>query len=159
MKQGYGPIRGDFAQKILIENLTDISCAESGYPRPHQVRSCEIEAIPDPDAMITLLLPEELVAALGLEIFDEQSYRAPDGQAISSFCASAIRLTVFGREMMTDCLVGPAGCRPVLGHLVMSRLDLICDAESGVLRPRADVLIIKMRTLSGARSYQAAGRG
>ena len=40
--------------------------------------------------------------------------------------------------MDTDCLVGPPRCEPVLGQLVLERLDLIADPVKRVVSQRPE---------------------
>jgi hypothetical protein len=41
--------------------------------------------------------------------------------------ARLLSVSVAGRQMDTDCLVGPPRCEPLLGQLVLERLDLLVD--------------------------------
>ena len=52
--------------------------------------------------------------------------------------AGAIYLTLAGRTMKTDCLVGPPGCTPLIGQTVMEELDLICDSTKRTITPRPE---------------------
>ena len=53
-----------------------------------------------------------------------------------------------GKNGPQHCLVGPAGCEPLVGRIVMAALDLIADPHLGTLTPRPespDRPIIKMK--------------
>ena len=47
-------------------------------------------------------------------------------------------LALGDRQMDTDCLVGPPRCEPLLGQLVLERLDLIVDSVKPVVSPRPE---------------------
>lgn len=40
--------------------------------------------------------------------------------------------------MKTDCLIGPPQCEPLIGQLVLERLDLIIDPLKGTITPRPE---------------------
>ena len=52
--------------------------------------------------------------------------------------AGPLVLTALGRTMNTDCLVGPPQCEPLLGQVVLERLDLIVDPTKGQLTVRPE---------------------
>jgi hypothetical protein len=52
--------------------------------------------------------------------------------------ARLLSLTLAGRQMDTDCLVGPPRCEPQLGQLVLERLDLVVDPLRRTVSPRPE---------------------
>jgi hypothetical protein len=52
--------------------------------------------------------------------------------------AGPLVLTTLGRTMNTDCLVGPPRCEPLLGQVVLERLDLIVDSAKRQLTVRPE---------------------
>ena len=83
------------------------------------VRRVETDVLVDTDA-INVLLPKDMVEALGLApLADDRSVEMP--------FAGPLVFTTVGRTMITDCLVGPPRCEPLLGQIVLERLDLIVD--------------------------------
>ena len=52
--------------------------------------------------------------------------------------AGPLVLTALGRTMNTDCLVGPPRCEPLLGQVVLERLDLIVDPTRHQLTVRPE---------------------
>ena len=52
--------------------------------------------------------------------------------------AGPLALTTVGRTMNTDCLVGPPRCKPLLGQVVLERLDLIVDSTKRQLAVRPE---------------------
>ena len=52
--------------------------------------------------------------------------------------AGPIVLGALGRSMNTDCLVGPPRCEPLLGQVVLERLDLTVDSANRRLTVRPE---------------------
>ena len=50
--------------------------------------------------------------------------------------AGPVPVRIGSRSMSTECIVGPAGSEPLVGHLVLERLDLIADRTNRTLTPR-----------------------
>ena len=42
------------------------------------------------------------------------------------------------RQMDTDCFVGPPQCEPLVGQIVLERLDLIVDLSMRTIAPRPE---------------------
>lgn len=124
---------GEIRVVVQLQNAIDAALKRRRKP----VRSAEVEAVVDTGAVMTLL-PEEIVAALGLERRGSMTAVLANDQKIELQIARNLQLTVVGREMTTDCLIGPVGCIPLVGQLVMERLDLIADPGKGTLTVRPD---------------------
>jgi hypothetical protein len=65
--------------------------------------------------------------------------------------ASGIHLAIGDREMSASCLIGPPGCEPLVGQLVMEELDLIPDPLLKTLTPRPEspfLPTLKMKSLA-----------
>jgi hypothetical protein len=52
--------------------------------------------------------------------------------------ARLLSLTLANRQMDTDCLIAPPRCEPLLGQLVLERLDLIVDPLRQTVAPRPE---------------------
>jgi hypothetical protein len=128
-------------QRLRLANLRDKLMLQAGNISEKDVRAIEIDAVVEPDSMITVL-PPGLVESLGLEQRGE--------------FAGALSLEIFDREMHTDCRVGPAGSEPTIGHIVMARLDLVIDPTGTALAPRSPILTLKMKALMRERPSIAA---
>ena len=87
---------------------------------------------------VLMLLPQELVEALGLRRVDKAVVALADDRKVEMDMAGSIGLTILGRTMVTDCLVGPLGCEPLIGQVVLERLDLIPDPLKRTLSPRPE---------------------
>jgi clan AA aspartic protease len=120
---------GEIRVKALLHNDS------SGGRRRR--RGLEIDAVVDTGAVMTLL-PQEVAEKLGLKSRSTTIVQLANDQRIELPCSQGFRLTIAGREMFTDCLIGPPGCTPLIGQLVMERLDLIADPGRRTLTVRPE---------------------
>lgn len=128
---------GEIRTLIKLENRDDRTLFKAGNITQERVRSREIDAVVDTGAVMTLL-PQDLVEDLGLEMLDRRLVQLADDRKIELPCAAGLTLTIVGRQMTTDCLVGPPGCEPLIGQIVMECLDLIPDPYRRTLTPRPE---------------------
>jgi predicted aspartyl protease len=144
--------RGEIRAQVRLENHDDRAAFKAGRLAEKDIRAQELEAVVDTGAVMTLL-PQDLVEALGLEIFGKAVVALADETRIELPKAGTMTLTVAGRTMHTDCLVGPPGCEPLLGQLVMEELDLIADPAKRTLtvRPESPYLpTLKLKSCASA---------
>lgn len=122
---------GEIRSKIKLENYRDRATGRK------RVRSAEIEAIVDTGAVM-MLLPQDLVEDLGLNIIGTTRVLLANDEGVELPNAGLLHITVAGREWDTDCLVGPPGCEPLIGQLILERLDLIPDPVRRTLTVRPE---------------------
>ena len=128
---------GEVRARLVLENQSDRVLADAGHLDSARIRRVELDALVDTGAVMTLL-PQEVVEALGLPLdgkiivtlANEETIELPRGRLLS--------LALGDRQMDTDCLVGPPRCEPLLGQLVLERLDLIVDPVKHVVSPRPE---------------------
>ena len=128
---------GEIKAKVRLVNLRDTMRFEDGNLPEDRVRVREIEAVADTGAVLTLL-PQDLVEALGLKTLRRVVVQLANDQKIELDLAGGLELTVAGRTVTTDCLVGPPGCTPLIGQIVMEALDLIADPVKRTLTVRPE---------------------
>ena len=128
---------GEIRTKVRLENMEDRALCKAGVVRKEDVRVREIEAVVDTGAVM-VLLPQDLVEDLGLEISGRFIVQLADDRKVELPHSSGFHLTIAGREMPADCLVGPPGCEPLVGQLVLERLDLIPDPVRRTLTVRPE---------------------
>ncbi len=87
---------------------------------------------------VLVLLPQDMVEALRLDILDKAIVALANDQKIEMSRAGPLRVTVAGRTTTTDCLVGPPGCEPLLGQVVLESLDLVVDPLKQTITPRPE---------------------
>jgi predicted aspartyl protease len=128
-----GEVRG----RLILENQSDRVLAEAGHLDVARVRHVEIDALIDTGAVMTLL-PQDVVEALGLPLDGHIIVTLANEDRVELPRARLLSLTLSGRQMDTDCLVGPPQCEPLVGQLVLERLDLIIDPVRQVISPRPE---------------------
>ncbi len=85
-----------------------------------------------------VLLPQDAVEALGVKILGKTIVTLANEEKIELSVSGQICLTIGDRKWTTDCLVGPPRCEPLIGQLVMERLDLIVDPLKQTITPRPE---------------------
>ena len=128
-----GDEMGRVHAQVKLTNDTDLQDARRGMVPPGSVRTARIEALVDTGATM-LLLPAEVVAALGLPYERTRKVRYADGRVEEVPWIGSLRVEVLGREMMCGALVAPAGTTPLLGQLQLEELDLIVDTKNRELK-------------------------
>jgi len=138
---------GDVYVEIILENFRDRVLSESGYLETGKVRAEKVKVLADSGCTI-LALPQDLVERLGLTIkregvivtyADERKETRPD--------AGTLTVRVGDRSMETDCVVNPPASEPLLGQIILERLDLLVDCKEGKLVPRPESPYLPMLKL------------
>ena len=128
---------GEVRATIILENQTDRIREEAGHMDSSRVRRVELDSLVDTGAVMTLL-PEDVVDILGLPRDGRIIVTLANEQKIELPRARLLSLTLKDRQMDTDCLVGPPRCEPLIGQLVLERLDLIVDPIKRTVSPRPE---------------------
>ena len=126
---------GQVMTKVTLWNNTDLDMADRGLIPREAVRKVEIEALVDTGAS-TLVLPQDVVDALGLTIFDHLPVRLADGKRYAWPIAGSLRISILDRGMQCDAYVAPVGAPALIGQIPLERLDLIVDPRSQEVRVR-----------------------
>jgi clan AA aspartic protease len=144
-------------EKITLTNSYDEEkVRSSGYWRPEEVRSIEVDALVDTGAM-TLVLPADVVENLGLREAGRRKVRYANGDVAEIPWVAGVRLTVLGRETVTTALVEKAGKTPRIGQIPLEELDLLVDPTSRALRVNPDSPDAPLLDLLAAASRDASG--
>jgi len=129
---------GDVYVEIVVENYIDKILSKRGYLEPEKIRSEKIRVLADSGCTM-LVLPQDLVERLGLEITGEKVIVTyANEQKEERPVAGTLTVRVGDRSMETDCIVGPPASEPLLGQIVLERLDLLVDCKEGRLVPRPE---------------------
>ncbi len=128
---------GEVRTKILLENDHDVYLLKEGKIKKKDVRSIEIDALVDTGAVM-ILLPQDVCEKLGLEKIDKAIVSLANEEKIELDVVGTVSLMIGTRKMKTDCLMGPPQCEPLIGQLVLERLDLIVDPLKRTLSPRPE---------------------
>lgn len=128
---------GEIKVKVRLENVRDLLLKEEGKLGKRKVRSADIEAVIDTGAVM-MLLPQDLVESLGLDVAGKTIVTLADETKKELDVAKRIAVTIAGRQWETDCLVGPPACEPLIGQLILERLDLVIDPLKRTVTPRPE---------------------
>lgn len=120
-------------QKIKLTNSQDEKDVRRGLLTADEVRTLEIEALVDTGATM-LMLPEDVVAGLGLLPDGFRKVRYADGRVREVPWVSGIRISILGRETVLNALVEEVGTTPLIGQIPLEELDLLVDPKSRELR-------------------------
>jgi clan AA aspartic protease len=123
--------------QLRLENAGDRILADAGHLDASAVRDASVEALVDTGAVMALL-PQDLVERLGLPTNGSIIVTLANEQRVEFPRARHLSLAIGDREMDTDCLVGPPQCEPLVGQLVLERLDLIVDPLQRTVTPRPE---------------------
>ena len=100
-------------------------------------RSAEVEAVIDTGATM-LVLPEDVVAALGLKKVRDVRVRYANGQGDVKTIYGIVTVEIQGRTGNFDVLAEPEGSQPLVGQIVLEELDLVVDPRSRKLTPNPE---------------------
>ncbi|MEW6557145.1 MAG: aspartyl protease family protein [Elusimicrobiota bacterium] len=128
---------GEIRVKVRLENEVDLFLYEENKIVKKKVRSAEVDALVDTGAVM-VLLPQDLVEKLGLRKFGKAIITLANEEKVELDKAGTVALTIGDRQMKTACLVGPPGCEPLIGQLVLEELDLIPDPLKRTITPRPE---------------------
>jgi clan AA aspartic protease len=120
-------------QKITLTNSYDEEDVTRGHRKTADVRSTEIEALVDTGATM-MVLPADAVSRLGLLPAGYRKVRYADGRVAEVPWVSGIRITILGRDTVTNALVEATGTTPLIGQIPLEELDLLVDPKSRELR-------------------------
>ena len=119
-------LMGKVLVSAKIENLKDLYLAEQGIIPHSQVRSVEVhDALVDSGATM-LSLPKRLIEQLGLGPVRTRQARTAAG-TITVQIYSATRLTIQGRDCLSDVSELPDDCPALIGQVPLEILDFVVD--------------------------------
>jgi predicted aspartyl protease len=97
----------------------------------------EIDACVDAGAVM-LLLGRDVVERLDLKITGKAVVILADDGKQEMERAGPVSVELGDRSGHFDCLVGPVGCEPLIGQIILEALDLIVDSSRQTVRPRPE---------------------
>jgi clan AA aspartic protease len=113
---------GKVIEKVKLTNLFD--------PK----KSVEVEAVIDTGATM-VVLPKNLVQELGLEKIEDVRVKYADGRVERKEVYGVVRLELKGRVGNFDVLAENEEAQPLIGQIVLERLDLIIEPSTRKLIP------------------------
>jgi clan AA aspartic protease len=123
---------GEVRVRARLTNAIDEGLLRRGMIEPEQVRRYEAEALVDTGAVRTVL-PQEVVARLGLAIRGQLVVTYADGRKEAVGLTEPLVVELHGRDTLEDALV--LGDEVLIGQTVLEKLDLFVDCQRGRLVP------------------------
>jgi len=117
---------GNFLEKITLENVNDRKQAKHGNIPESQVRTIEVEAMPDTGAW-TLIINEETRQQLGLETDDTVETTMADGATAQYDLTEPVGIRWKNRRTKQQAVVIPSAKDILLGAIPLEALDLCVD--------------------------------
>lgn len=120
---------GKIMTRIKLTNGFDEERARLGEIPAERVRTVELEALVDTGATM-LMLPADVVSALGLAERSGRRVRYADGRVREVPLVGGVSIEILGRSMLGEALVEAAGTTPLIGQIPLEALDLVVDPKS-----------------------------
>ena len=128
---------GEVRVKVVLRNYGSLWAVKKGLIKEKLIQSSELEMLVDTGAVM-ILLPQDEVEKLGLEPAEKVIVNYADERKEERWVAKGLEVIIGNRSMVTDCIIGPPLCEPLLGQLVLEELDLIVDSTRKTLAPRPE---------------------
>ncbi len=128
---------GEVRAKARLRNIVDVGLAERGYIKAEQIPISERDFLVDSGAVM-VLLPEDEVEKLGLMQDNKVIVTYANERKEELLTGRGLEITLLNRTMVTDCVIGPPLCEPLIGQLVLEELDLLIDCNQQSLSPRPE---------------------
>lgn len=128
---------GEVRVKAQLRNIVDVGLAERGHIKAEQIPFSEREFLVDTGAVM-VLLPEDEVEKLRLLRGNKVIVTYADERKEELATGRGLEITLVNRTMVTDCVIGPPLCEPLIGQLVLEELDLLVDCNQHSLCPRPE---------------------
>ena len=128
---------GEIVVDAELENPIDRGVFERGYGKESDIRRTSVKAVVDTGAVM-LMLPQNVVERLGAAVSGTVIVTYADERREERPTAGPFTLRLCNRSMPVDCVVGPPLSEPLIGQIVLERLDLIADCTNRVLVPRPE---------------------
>jgi len=128
---------GEIVTAVQLENAIDRALQRRGALPESQVRQLTVQAVVDTGAVM-LVLPQDVVHKLGLTEQRTVLVRYADERTEERRVAEIVTLTIGDRTMTTECIVGPPLSEPLIGQIVLERLDLLADCQNQQLIHRPE---------------------
>ena len=115
--------------EVKVENLEDQYLVRKGLLAPDQVRHVEVtDALVDTGAT-QLSMPKRLIDQLGLQPVRTRRAMTSAGP-IDLQVYDAVRLTIQGRDCLSDVTALPDDCPVLIGQIPLELLDFVVDLNA-----------------------------
>ena len=128
---------GEIVVSVELENATDRGIANRGLCDESAVRRATVDSVVDTGAVM-LVLPENVVAGLGLETQREVVVAYANEYRETCPVAGLVTVRIGNRFMNADCVIGPSQSEPLIGQIVLEALDLVADCTNRTVGSRPE---------------------
>jgi predicted aspartyl protease len=128
---------GEVSARARLRNIVDVGMAERGYIKAEQIAVSTRDFLVD-TGTVMVLLPEDEAEKLRLLPGDKVIVTYADERKEELPTCRGLEITLADRTMVTDCVIGPPLCEPLIGQLVLEELDLLVDCNQHTLCPRPE---------------------
>lgn len=128
---------GEVMAIARFRNIVDVGAAMRGYIPPEQVLASERKCLVDSGAVM-VLLPEDEADRLHLIRGEKVTVTYADERTEKLATGRGLEVTIGDRSVVTDCVIGPPLCEPLIGQLVLEGMDLLVDCAGHRLMPRPE---------------------
>jgi len=139
---------GKVIEKVKITNLLD------------PTKSVEVEAVVDTGATM-MVLPKDIVNQLGLEKIEEWSLvkvQYADNHVGIKEIYGGVKLELKGRIGIFDVLAENEGSQPLVGQIVLERLDLVIEPSTRKVMPNPRSPEMPMVEIFMATAYRVVDK-
>ena len=148
---------GEVRIRVTMRNFVDVALVERGSGHIEDVPTSYLDCLVDTGSLM-VLLPQDEVGKLGLSRGGHVIVTYADDRREDLPLARGLEVSLLGRSMVTDCVIGPPLCEPLIGQLVLEELDLVVDCARNTLGPRPESPNLPLLKLKKARSQQTRDR-
>jgi clan AA aspartic protease len=100
----------------------------------NSTKSVKVEAVVDTGATM-LVLPKDIVNKLGLAKIEEVKVKYADNHVGTKEIYGGVILELAGRKGIFDVLAENEGSQPLIGQIVLERLDLVIEPSTRKIMP------------------------
>ncbi len=126
---------GEVRANVTLKNYGGVWATEKGFIPHSEIKKTNLDMLVDTGAVL-MYLPEDEVEKLELKPSKKIEVTYADERKEERWVASGIEITIKNRSMVTDCVICPPLCEPLLGQIVLEELDLPVDSAKKKLTPR-----------------------
>lgn len=140
---------GKIVATVKLTNAFDKLAFEEGTKTENAIRTYTMDMLADTGSVL-LALPQDVVEHLGLKERSRMTFVLADDRRQTMPIAGPVFVEILGREMVTDCVVLAPASPPLLGLIILERLDLIPDPLNQRLTVRPESPLVPMLDLRSA---------
>lgn len=126
---------GRVTVEFTVANNRDVQLVAASMLAPDKVRHARVSGVVDSGSS-HLVLPESVVAQLGVPDAGEASIRYADRHAATRKVVEQVRVELLGRHGTYKAIVEPDRTDALIGAIVLEDLDLLVDCRTQTLQPR-----------------------